>query len=304
MKKLLIKMIDRIIGRVVRKISEKEDNLILLGKIATNQNKIRKNELINNIQDSEFKVFSQWGDDGIIQFLVDYLEIKERKFIEFGVEDYRESNTRFLMMNNNWKGLIMDGSEEAINKIVHSGYYWKYDLTAKKIFVDENNINSFIQENDFAGEIGLLHIDIDGNDYWIWKKINVIDPTIVIVEYNSVYGSDKAWTIPYDKKFNRTAAHYSNLYWGSSLLSLCDLAKEKGYIFIGTNSAGNNAYFIKKGKEKDLKCLSASQGYTSSKYRESRDISGQLSYLSGNNRLNKITGCEIYNTRTNKLEKI
>lgn len=304
MKKLIHKIIDIAAAKIVQRIKNNEDDMLLLGKIASNQNQERKNRAIKNIQDAEFKVFSQFGDDGIIQFLVDYLNIQEKTFIEFGVGNYHESNTRFLMMNNNWKGLIMDSSEENVKSILRSEYYWKYDLTAKELFVDEDNINNFIRENGFTGKIGILHIDIDGNDYWIWKKINVIEPTIIIIEYNSVFESEKAWVIPYNKNFYRTSAHYSNLYWGSSILSLCDLAEKKGYSFIGTNSAGNNAYFVKKGREQELKPLSAQDGFTMSKYRESRDSDGELSYVSGKGRLDAIKGCEVYNTRTNQIEKI
>ena len=304
MKTLIKKAVDLLAVKVARKVKKNDDEIMLLGKIAGNQNQERQSKIIKNIQNAEFKVFSQFGDDGIIQFLVDYLDIKEKTFIEFGVEDYKESNTRYLMMNNNWKGLVMDGSEERVKKIVGAEYYWKHDLTAKKLFVDEDNINDFIKENGFSGKIGLLHIDIDGNDYWIWKKINIVDPTIVIMEYNSVFGIDKAWTIPYDKNFYRTNANENNLYWGCSLLSLCDLAEKKGYCFIGTNSAGNNSYFIKKGKEKELKSLRAEEGYTLSKYRESRDANGGLTLISGENRLKALKGCEIYNTRTRQLEKI
>ena len=304
MKTFIKKIIELIADKVARKIKKSDDEIILLGKIASNQVIDRKDKNIENIQNAEFKVFSQFGDDGIIQFLVNYLDIKEKTFIEFGVEDYRESNTRFLMINNNWKGLVMDGSDENVGKIVKSEYYWKYDLTAKKLFVDEDNINDFIKENGFGGSIGVLHIDIDGNDYWIWKKIEATNPTIVIMEYNSVFGNEKPWVIPYVKDFYRTNTHSSNLYWGSSLLSLCDLAEQKGYCFIGTNSAGNNAYFVKKGKEKELKSLTAEQGYTMSKYRESRNEEGGLTFISGNERLQAIKGCDVYNTRKNKIEKI
>ena len=150
----------------------------------------------------------------------------------------------------------------------------------------------------------MLHIDLDGNDYWIWKEINVIQPIIVIIEYNSVFGYDNPWTIPYDSKFFRTEKHYSNLYWGSSLLSLCDLATEKGYIFIGSNSAGNNAYFIRKDMANGFRSLTAKEGYMSSKYRESRDIQNQLTYLSGLDRLKILKGLEVFNTRIEKIEII
>lgn len=261
----------------------------------------------NNIQslhETEFKVFSQWGDDGIIQYLINYLDIEEKIFVEFGVEDYLESNTRFLLINNNWNGLVMDGSEANISKIKKNELYWKHDLIAKSAFITAENINELIEEEGIKGSIGLLHIDIDGNDYWIWKALKVVDPIIMIVEYNSVFGCERAITIPYKSSFTRTEAHHSNLYAGSSILALCDLANEKGYSFIGCNSAGNNAYFIKNGYLKDLKPLIAEEGYVLSKFRESRDKRGNLNYLSGEVRLKSIKELPVYNTRSKNIEKL
>lgn len=261
---------------------------------------------IRSIHDAEFQVFSQWGDDGIIQYLVNSIDIENKYFIEFGVENYLESNTRFLLMNNNWSGLVMDSSSKNIEFIQKDEIYWRHDLIAKAAFVSAENINTLIEEEGISGEIGLLHIDIDGNDYWIWKGITTISPDIAIIEYNSVFGKDRAITIPYDPNFNRTKAHYSNLFAGASLAALCDLADEKGYFFIGSNSAGNNAYFVKKEKIGPLKPLSVEEGYVESKFRESRDKEGKLTFIRGDERLKLLQneGLEVFNTRTGKMEKL
>ena len=283
-----------------------ESQAILTGRLFAQINRTREREIINDIHQSEFKVFSQWGDDGIIQFLVNYLDIpnKAEKFIEFGVENYTEANTRFLLINNNWQGLIMDGSDENMKYVKQDDIFWRYQLEAKSIFVTRENINDLLKESGITGEIGLLHIDIDGNDYFVWQSINVVNPIIIIVEYNSIFGSDKPWSVAYDKGFVRSKYHYSNLYWGASLLSLCDLAAEKGYGFIGCNSNGNNAFFVRNDKLKELRTMTAEQGFVMSKFRESRDKDGKLTYLSGRNRLDVIKGLTIYNTRTQQLEKI
>jgi hypothetical protein len=260
--------------------------------------------IIQDIKKSEFKIFSQWGDDGIISFLVNYLDIKDKRFVEFGVENYTECNTKFLLLSENWRGLIMDGSNKNMTSLRNSDLHWKFEITAVDIFVTAENINSLLENNGFSGEIGILHIDIDGNDYWIWKSVTVANPIIVIVEYNSIFGYDKPWTTPYDQSFVRTTAHYSNLYYGTSLLSLCDLAEEKGYYFIGCNSNGNNAYFVRKDSIKDLKIHSPQEGYSESKFRESRDEKGALTFVNGSERLKLLRGKKIYNTRTNSLEEI
>lgn len=278
--------------------------LFLQARALNHINSANRDRILEDIKLAEYKVFSQWGDDGIIQFLVDYLNIRNEVFIEFGVENYYESNTRFLLMNNNWKGLILDGSAANIAAIKEQDIYWKYDLTAVHSFVSAENINDLIKDNGFSGEIGILHIDIDGNDYWVWKAINCVDPVIVIMEYNSVFGKEMPWVTPYNASFYRTEAHYSNLYFGASILSLTDLAAEKGYQFIGCNSNGNNAYFVRNDHVGALKTLSAEEGYVLSKFREGRDEQGNLTYLSGGDRKKILHGMEIFNTRSNSIEKI
>ncbi|MDJ1491715.1 hypothetical protein QNI19_02155 [Cytophagaceae bacterium DM2B3-1] len=292
----------QLILQLKAKLEEKSsEEKLLLGTLASSITRLADN--VPNLQSTEFKVFSQWGDDGIIQYLLSQIEIPIKTFIEFGVENYTESNTRFLLMHNNWSGLIMDGSLDNIKYVKNDSIYWKYNLKAKTAFVTAENINDLIVEEGIQGEIGILHIDIDGNDYWIWKNVNAVNAAIVIVEYNSVFGADRAVTIPYQKDFIRSKAHYSNLYYGTSLLSLCDLAEEKGYYFVGCNSAGNNAYFVRKDKIGELHPISCQDGYVLSQFRESRDKSGALTFLTGEKRINEIEGLDVFNTRSNMLEK-
>ncbi len=280
-----------------------EHQSLILGRLLSENMKTKKQ--INSLSEVEFRIFSQFGDDGIIQWLINNLDLPHKTFIEFGVEDYRESNTRFLMINDNWTGFVMDGSQTNIDRLTNSDYFWRYDLLAKAVFIDKDNINDLISSAQFPKDVGLLHIDLDGNDYWIWKEINVISPIIVILEYNSVFGINEAITIPYNKDFQRTKAHYSNLYFGASLKALHQLSKEKGYSLIGCNSAGNNAYFVRSDKLNDVvKEVSLEDGYVISKFRESRNEMGKLTYLRGNQRREIIQGMPIYNVDTNQIEKL
>ena len=149
------------VGSLADKIEEAK---ILSARIIINQ--LTDKMPLTSIHDAEFKVFSQFGDDGIIQYLIKETGIREeeKKFIEFGVHDYQESNTRFLLMNDNWRGFIMDGSYENIKSIHNSSWYWQYDLTAVCAFITVENINTLLSKYSFDGEVGILSIDIDGND--------------------------------------------------------------------------------------------------------------------------------------------
>lgn len=282
-------------------IKYQQQILINQGCVLSRLNLCDEKAILDDIQKAEFKVFSQWGDDGIIDFLVNYLEIEVKSFVEFGVENYTECNTKFLLVNKNWKGLIMDGSFDHMESVRNSDLYWKYDLKAIDIFINQENINELLVTNGFEGEIGLLHIDIDGNDYWVWKNINIVNPIIVIVEYNSAFGVNEKWTIPYDPLFFRTKAHYSNLYYGASLAALFELASEKGYSFVGCNSNGNNAYFVRNDKIRDLKVLTVKEGFVDSKFSESRDEDGRLIYLRSKNRLEFMKGKPIFDLNKNEI---
>ncbi len=277
------------------------DNKVLLAQSILNNLKFNE---ITDIQDAEFRVFSQWGEDGIIQWIIHTIQIENPIFIEFGVENYLEANTRFLLINNNWKGLVIDSSKTAIDEIRSRESFWKYDLQAISSFINRENINDLFKDAGIIGDIGLLSIDIDGNDYWIWDAISVVSPRIVICEYNSVFGVDYAITIPYDPTFQRNQAHYSNLYFGASLRALCILAEKKGYKFIGSNRAGNNAFFIRNDLSSKFPDVSVYQGYVDSKFRESRDINGSLTYISGINRLQLIKDLPVVNILDNSQIKL
>lgn len=304
-----------IIKRIQNVISESTANKVLealAGKIdelkvlvaRTSITDMRRQGICEDIHDAEFRVFSQFGDDGIIQYLIHNMDIPSKTFIEFGVQTYVESNTRFLLMNNNWKGLVIEGDQASVDLIRRDDIYWRHDLTAVNEFVTKENINRIFTDNGFTGEIGLLSIDIDGNDYWIWECIDAVDPVIVIVEYNSVFGPRHAVTVPYRPDFVRTSAHYSNLYWGASLKAFCLLGEKKGYCFAGCNSNGNNAYFIRKDRIGNLRALSADEGYVESRFRESRDKEGRLTYVSGPERLKLIENMIVHDIETGRERTI
>ena len=256
--------------------------------------------------DFEYKVFSQWGEDGIIQKIVRHIDIPNKSFVEFGVQDFRESNCRFLMMNNNWRGLVIDSNQKDIANIRKSPTSWRHHLEAVCEFVNRDNINELIEGAGLAGDIGILSIDIDGVDYWILESIKCCSPRVLIVEYNSIFGRDRAISVPYDPDFNRSEKHFSNLYFGASLAAFHHLASQRGYSLIGTNSIGSNAFFIRN--DQLSKCpfpvVTVAEAYLSSSVRESRDRLGNLTFLSGEARLNIIKGMTVINVIQGNSELI
>lgn len=233
----------------------------------------------DGLWDAEFRVFSQFGEDGIIQFLVQRVAIENQIFVEFGVQDYSESNTRFLLTHDNWRGLILDGDNAHVTFARATGLDWQYGLDALRAFVDRENINGLLRDAGIEGDIGLLSIDIDGNDYWVLEQIDAVSARILIVEYNSTWGPEAAVTVPYAPDFERARAHPSNLYWGASLAALTRLADHRGYALVGGNSAGNNAFFVRRDVLGEIPEQSVAAVYRPSRFRESLDC-GQRSYVS------------------------
>jgi hypothetical protein len=199
-----------------------------------------------DLWDTEFRVFSQNGEDGIIQYLVQRIGIKSKRFIEIGGSDYTECNTRFLLFNNEWTGLTIDGNPKYRQTIEGNQWYgWKYALKAVDAFVGTANINDIVKQAGFEGDIGLLSIDIDGIDYWLWDALTIVNPAIVVIEFNRNFGPERAVSVPNIENFDRTCLHASNRYWGASLKAMDNLARRKGYKFIGTNKSNRNAFFVR-----------------------------------------------------------
>jgi hypothetical protein len=235
---------------------------------------------LSEMRANEFQVYSQWGEDGIIQWLLRNVAVDKRAFVEFGVEDYAESNTRFLLVNNGWSGLVIDSSAPNIEALRRDPVYWRHNLKSSCAFVTRENIDELIVAQGLKDRVGLLSIDVDGNDYWIWNGITSIDPELVIVEYNARFGPRRAVTIPYDPSFRRALAHHSRVYYGASLAALTLLGKRKGYALVGCNSAGNNAFFVKRERlSPGVVERSPEQAFIAAGFRESRDERGRLAFL-------------------------
>lgn len=282
--------------RFRRRVAPFGDRLILLeGKRAAWE--VAQLPASAGLKRAGFGVFSQYDEDGIIQFLITHVEIKNETFVEFGVEHYEESNTRFLLLNDNWQGMVMDGSQEGIDYIKNDRVFRRFDLQAQCAFITKDNINDLIRNSGFDEDLGLLSVDIDGNDYWVWEAINVVKPRIVVAEYNSVFGHDPV-SIPYQADFYRTKAHFSNLYYGCSLSALAHLAAKKGYLLVGSSLRGNNAFFVRKDIVGALPEVSAQKACVRSPFRESRDAKGKLTFLRGAARRTAIAHLPVVNVIT------
>ena len=269
-------------------------------------------ETAKNINEVELKINSQNGEDGIIDFLTYKLNISKTNFVEIGVGEYIEANTRFLYDRYHPRGLIIDCIKDLKNKVSSNVNLWKGELNIVEHSVNADNINQILKDNcNF--EIDLFSLDIDSTDYWIIERLKSKVSKIFIAEYNSVFGDKYDVSVPNLEKFDRASYHHSGLCYGMSLRALVRLMKIKGFYFIGTNTLKNNAFFINEDypfkdyftnfNEIDYLDL---ETYTDSVFSESRDRSGKLNYLRGKSRLEEIKECEIIDFSDNNgtLKKI
>ena len=205
-------------------LEEYEDKLILEGKKLSVLN-LKKNK-IKDLSDIEYKVFSQWGEDGIIDWITSKLKRIPKYFLEIGTENYKESNTRYLLQNKNWTGYLIEGNKKAVEEIKKNRIFWKYNLIVKNTFVNSANINEVLKKIKIPKRIGLLSIDIDSVDYWVLKELKYTIPAIIICEFNPLFGVKKEITVPDKKKFVRNQEHFSNLYYGASIKAFQNLLKK------------------------------------------------------------------------------
>ena len=300
----MIKIFKKQLSLLIKKIfsEEIEKELILKAKNLSIKN--QKKKKIKNLSEIEFQVFSQWGEDGIIDWIINKFPNIPKSFLEIGTQDYKESNTRFLLINKNWDGFLIEGDDNEVKKVKSQRIYWKHKLTIKSEFVTKENINSVVKKLNVPKKIGLLSLDIDGVDYWVLKKLSVLEPSIIICEYNSLYGLNKPITVPYKTDFDRSKEHYSNLYYGASIQAFIELMKSKQYFLLGTNSAGNNAFFMKNKFLKEANKAIVEKKIFISKFRESRNKNGNLTFLDKKESLKLIQNKFVIDLKDNKKKKL
>lgn len=200
----------------------------------------------------EQKIYSQHGEDGILNFIFSSIGTTNKFCVEIGCGDGQECNMRFFL-ENGWKGILIDnvaslnckfkekfptGNNEIVEKKI------RIPETIKNYFKDEfvtiDNINNIFLKYKISCYVDLLSIDIDYNTFWLWDAIIAIKPRVVVIEYNSQFPPTESKVVKY---FPHAGWDWTN-YYGASLLALVKLGYKKGYDLVGCDSSGVNAFFI------------------------------------------------------------
>ena len=279
---------------------------INIGLLTSHAMSARKHSM-KDLWDAEFRVFSQFGEDGIVDLLLDELQISKPRIMEIGAGDFSECNSRFALHKRNCSAYLVDMREDLQRGLQESEIRWKASVAVEIAKIDEKNIKDIESRAiRFLKYIDVISLDIDGIDFWIAQHINWNGIKIAIVEYNPVFGAKLSVSIPKDTFSSRFEHHYSGLVYGASLLAWIEFFASKDMRFVGTNRAGNNAFFVPSSLAGNLPFrlpdISQLDAYVDWQIRDSRNQDQTLSSLSLEQARNLISGVELIETNTlNKL---
>lgn len=193
----------------------------------------------------EFSGFSQNGEDGILDVLRRQLLNSNRYVIEIGAADGMQNNSSWLVVAEQYNGLMIDGNPRLIERAKRMILNHSIGIECLSMFVSSENIRE-LKTRALHSDPDVFSLDIDGIDYYIAKALlsGGFKPKIFAVEYNSAYGPERSMTIKYQDNFVFTNAHATQLYYGVSIAAWRKLFSEFGYRFVTTDRQGVNAFFI------------------------------------------------------------
>jgi hypothetical protein len=196
--------------------------------------------LVTELQQQEWSVYSQHGEDGVIQALLQRIPVQHRFVVEFGAYDgIYMSNSRYLIERQDWNAFLIEADPRfyhALEKL----YRDHPRVKIKHSFVTEENINRLFREAGVPRDLEVLSIDVDGPDYYLWRALTEFEPRIVVVEYNSSIDAETEYVIPEDKVFEWGGTARE----GASLRAFYNLGLEKGYQPIYSELYGANLFFV------------------------------------------------------------
>jgi hypothetical protein len=214
------------------------------------QDLIRRGATVPRLSDTEFRCYSQNGEDGILLYIFSILGTANRRVVEICCGDGIECNAANLIVNHGWSGLLIDGDPGLIAG--GQQFYstcrttWVSPPRMLNAWVTAENVDGLVAGQGFSGDIDLLSIDVDGNDYWLWKALECVRPSVVVAEFNAACGPDKSMTMAYDQNYRLDVSKHP-YRCGASLSAFANLARGKGYRLVGVQSLGFNAFFVRDG---------------------------------------------------------
>ncbi len=307
LKKIIYKIVNTIFIKLYKLLYNKNDELkFLIG------NSFLKSERSNypnykSIEETYYKVFSQNSEDGVIDYLLDTLNLQDPKFCEIGTEDYQEANTRYLFEKNAGEGFIIDCISNYKFKVQKNTRMWRGNLNVIQKKISPNNVIEIFNNYKIFNNLDLFSLDIDGVDYFILEKMPKKFSKIAVIEYNALFGDKYAISVPNLENFDKIKYHYSQLCFGASLRAIIDLMETKDFTFIGSNEINNNAFFINNDFLSQYKLTIPNtdnlKKYTELRKRDSRNEYAFISYSNLQESKKIIEDCEVLDLKDNSLRK-
>jgi hypothetical protein len=201
-----------------------------------------------------FRLHSQNQEDGVLWTLFQQIGITNARFVELG-SGSSGGNAALFAAECGWTGLMVEGDHE------------KAAFAARKFpratvvcsWITPETVNGLLEQHGCSGEVDLLSLDIDGNDYWVWKALTASSPRVAVLEYNSMFGPERSVTIPYDPQFSRQEHRFC--YFGASLTALTKLSAKKGYRLVAVEPTGVNAFFLRKDVAPEIPACDPARAY-------------------------------------------
>ncbi|HZW53628.1 MAG TPA: hypothetical protein VFF00_06320 [Candidatus Elarobacter sp.] len=189
-----------------------------------------------------WRVFSQGDEDGIIHEIFNRIGTANRRFLEIGAGDGLENNTAYLLASG-WSGTWIEADPARAAAILTNARTAIAEdrLAVVGAAVTPENADELVRDSGLGGEIDLLSLDIDGNDYHVLRRLEAVRPRAAVLEYNAAYRPPLRWIMRYDP------AHRwdGTIHFGASLSALEDLMRERGYVLVGCGLTGANAFFVR-----------------------------------------------------------
>ncbi len=212
-----------------------------------------RSALPRSLNEVGFRTFSQFDEDGILLYIFSVIGATNRHAIEMAAGVGYESNTANLIINHNFCGLLFEGDQETASQCAqfyrdHRDTTWNMPVQVHPTWLNAENVNREIEARGFSGEIDLVSLDVDGMDYWLLKSLSVVQPRVIVLEYNAIFESHVAMTAAYEPEFRAGEGRAG----GASLAAFDDLCKKKGYRLIGCNRNCLNAFYVKERLAKNV----------------------------------------------------
>ena len=200
------------------------------------------------LQDVGFKVYSQFEEDGMLLYIFSLIGTVNKRVVEVCAGNGRECMAANLICNHGWEGLLFDGDpgnvDEGRSFYAEHPNTFMYPPRFVNAWITRESINNLIEDNDFSGEVDLLSLDMDGNDYWVLEALSIISPRVIICEIQDAVPPHLALSQPYKEDFVRGEKH-SPHFCSASLLAMQKLCAKKHYRLIGMHRYGFNAFFMR-----------------------------------------------------------